>query len=156
MAIMKCISIWQPWASLKIKGIKRIETRGWPAPASLIGQRMGIASTARLKLEQVKAFKEPNFARHYAETGLPADLTELPFGKLLGTSRLVACEPHTQAFVNGLTPAEFYFGWYAEGRWAWIFEDDAELPEPVPVRGKQGLWEVPDELVLGGDPGQHR
>ena len=39
------ISIWQPYASLAIHGHKMNETRGWKAPASLIGKRFGIAAT---------------------------------------------------------------------------------------------------------------
>jgi activating signal cointegrator 1 len=26
---MKCLSLWQPWASLLVHGTKRVETRGW-------------------------------------------------------------------------------------------------------------------------------
>lgn len=26
---MKCISLWQPWASLLVAGVKKIETRSW-------------------------------------------------------------------------------------------------------------------------------
>ena len=27
---MKCLSLWQPWASLVVIGAKRFETRSWP------------------------------------------------------------------------------------------------------------------------------
>jgi hypothetical protein len=45
---MKAITLWQPWASLVAIGVKTIETRAWPAPRSLIGQRIAIHAAARL------------------------------------------------------------------------------------------------------------
>lgn len=33
MTTCKAISLWQPWASLVVAGLKRIETRSWPLPA---------------------------------------------------------------------------------------------------------------------------
>ena len=39
---MKAISLWQPWASLIAIGAKSIETRSWPAPRALIGDRIAI------------------------------------------------------------------------------------------------------------------
>ena len=39
---MKAISLWQPWASLIACEAKRIETRSWKPPQSLIGERIAI------------------------------------------------------------------------------------------------------------------
>lgn len=44
---MKAITLWQPWASLIALEVKTIETRSWPAPASLIGKRIAIHAAAR-------------------------------------------------------------------------------------------------------------
>jgi activating signal cointegrator 1 len=32
------------------------------------------------------------------------------------------------------------FGDFTPGRWAWLLDDIRPLPEPVPARGRQGLW----------------
>lgn len=32
-------------------------------------------------------------------------------------------------------------GDYEPGRFAWIFEDVIDLPEPIPAKGALGLWE---------------
>jgi hypothetical protein len=42
---VKALPLWQPWASLVEVGAKRIETRHWPAPAALLGQRIAIHAT---------------------------------------------------------------------------------------------------------------
>jgi hypothetical protein len=39
---IQAITLWQPWASLIARGLKRYETRSWAPPASLIGKRLAI------------------------------------------------------------------------------------------------------------------
>ena len=36
---------------------------------------------------------------------------------------------------------EFLFGDWQEGRFAWQFANMKPLPEPIPAKGRQGLWE---------------
>ncbi len=136
---MKALSLWQPWASLIVEGHKRIETRGWPASKHVIGQRIAIAATKTVQRAGRETFNSDVFQRHYRETGLP-HLSELPHAAVLGTAVLAACEPIDQEVVNRITPAEFFFGHYAIGRWAWHLEQ-IERFDPIPVRGAQGLWE---------------
>lgn len=86
----------------------------------------------------------------------------LPLGAILCTCNLVACVPtewcqtdpdipagynvHTRANRNivgvFLSEQEAAFGNYAPGRYAWLLEDIQPLPEPIPARGYQGLWET--------------
>ncbi len=61
---MKALSIWQPWASLIMSGHKKIETRSWPAPYSVRGQRIAIASTKTVRGEQRRAAVEDTFRLH--------------------------------------------------------------------------------------------
>jgi hypothetical protein len=42
---------------------------------------------------------------------------------------------------EGWPEAERAFGDYTPGRYAWILADVVPLEEPVPARGRQGLWE---------------
>ena len=42
------ITLHQPWASLIALGIKTVETRSWPAPARLLGQRIAVHAGKRL------------------------------------------------------------------------------------------------------------
>lgn len=44
---MKAVSLWQPWASLIACGAKTIETRSWPAPRTVVGQRIAIHAAKR-------------------------------------------------------------------------------------------------------------
>lgn len=44
------LTLWQPWASLVAEGVKTIETRSWPAPAALAGERIAIHAGAKRPL----------------------------------------------------------------------------------------------------------
>lgn len=141
---MDVISIWQPYASLAVHGFKRIETRPFPAPARMIGQRFGIASTKVIKPEQITAFNDERFAVYYAQTGL-GSLDDLPNGYLLGTVLLHSCDViRTQDDIDDLTEEEQLYGWHEIGRFQWRLRDPEVFTKPIPVRGKQGIWRWTD------------
>ena len=136
---MRVISVWQPYASLLVGGFKRIETRPFPAPSTVLGQRIGIASTKQIKPEQRAAFEDEVFARYYAETGLPG-FDDLPHGFLLGTVLVKTCDPITEDDIDDITEEEQCYGWFETGRYAWRTLEPEVFPEPIPVRGAQGIW----------------
>lgn len=137
---MKVISIWQPYASLLAHGFKLNETRSFPAPKALIGQRIGIASTKVIKPEQREPFADPTFCRYYFESNLPRRIEDLPCGYLLGTVLLHSCEPIDEEDLEEVTEEEQLYGWWKVGRYAWRMRDHKPLVEPIPVRGAQGIW----------------
>lgn len=148
---MKVISVWNPWATLLVHGFKFNETRGWAAPDSLIGQRIGIASTRIVKPEQRRAYADPVFQEAYAQTGLPP-IDQLQNGYLLGTAFLHSCDLITEEDFGDITAEEKAFGWYEPGRWAWRMRYPFLLPEPVRVRGNQGIWKWdPIDQLLSTD-----
>lgn len=137
---MKALSVWQPWASLIITGHKKIETRSWPAPYSVRGQRIALASTKAVRREQRLAAGDDAFQEQFFLTGLPR-IDDLPMGCVLGTVIISSCREVDSDLMQALQPAEEAFGWYGPGRFAWFLEDPQPLAIPVPVRGGQGLWE---------------
>lgn len=49
--------------------------------------------------------------------------------------------PDNQRFIR-----QKPYGDYSPGRFAWLLADIKPLPEPIPAKGKQGLWNwTPDE-----------
>lgn len=144
---MKVISIWQPFASLLVHGHKMVETRGWPAPASLIGKRIAIASTKNIRPEQRVHYVDPAFQRAYLKYGLPA-LDRLPHGYLLGTVLLHSCDVITVDDLDDITDDEKLFGWWTPGRFAWRVRDPVWFKHPFPVRGQQGIWDFNLEAIV--------
>lgn len=158
---MWCISLWQPWASLIAIGAKKIETRSWRAAEKHIGTVIGIhaAKTDGMlsgsgEWAAAKAFEQ-------AEYPIPLDLRTLPHGAIIAVARLVDCvrmhegngwtELHGLArLCDGTTidPPERFFGDYTPGRWAWKLDEVRALAKPVPLRGRQQLFEVDDSVIL--------
>jgi len=108
------LTLWQPWASLVMLGVKTIETRAWPAPAGLIGQRIGIHAARRIaRLGEAREAWDALPSGVYEATRstenptrFPPDgqiVDPLPLGVLLGTARLTACVPMVAAddFTTG-------------------------------------------------------
>jgi hypothetical protein len=137
---MKVISIWQPWASLIVHGLKFFETRTWPAPPSVVGQPLGIAATKNIIPAQRDAYLDPTFAEFYEMSGLPP-LEELPRGVLLGTVMLDSVELVTEDFLESITLEEQAFGWYQIDGYAWRLRHPRRLAHPIPLRGAQGIFE---------------
>lgn len=137
---MKVISIWQPWASLVVHGMKFFETRTWPAPRSVIGQTLGIAATKNITPDQRSVYADPEFQFFYEQSGLPP-LEELPRGMLLGTVTLDSIEEVTEDFIEDITLEERAFGWYQLGGYAWRLKHARPLKHPIPIKGAQGIYD---------------
>ena len=61
---------------------------------------------------------------------------------------LHSCDPITEEDLEDVTEEEKAYGWWTEGRYAWRVRDPKAFEEPVPVRGAQGIWTLPDAVVL--------
>lgn len=150
---MKVISVWQPFATLLAKGFKVYETRSWMPPKSIIGQRIGIASTKVIRPDQRAFCEQEDFKFFYDRTGLPP-LKEMPHGCLVGTAILERVELITEEFLEEISAAEMEYGWFQLGHYAWAMIDPVELAAPVPIRGQQGIYEWNGPLETQFEIGQ--
>jgi hypothetical protein len=135
---VKCISLWQPWASAVALGLKKIETRGYQ---TRLRGRFAIQA-AKYWAPSVRRFAQ----REQQAGRLPLDL---PLGAIVCTAVLVDVVPTTRLVASSMDPVERLYGNYDEGRYGWILEDVVALPQPIPFSGKQGFFNVPDELFTG-------
>lgn len=150
---------------------KRIETRSWytayRGPLAIHAAK-AIPSFAEELCETELYFK---IALRGAGIKFIGDVplkTLIPCGAVLCTCKLVDClkvrttrvvkrdgRPTRVAFLEAknslkeVTGRELAFGDYAPGRYAWILKDIKQLPEPVPARGRQNLWEWEPEVQHG-------
>lgn len=145
---MKVISIWQPFASLVVKGYKVFETRGWAPPKSIIGERIGIASTKNITREQRLYHDDDDFQRFYSNLNMPK-LIDLPHGYLLGTVIVDSFELMSPEFMDDVSNEEQAYGWWEVDRYAWRLRSPIEFIRPIAIRGQQGLYDwngvTPDE-----------
>jgi hypothetical protein len=76
---------------------------------------------------------------------------ELPLGAVIGVVRCVGCvftDDANQDTFDASDPA-VEFGLLRPGKWVWVCVDAAVLPQPVPLRGKLGLFKISSSLLAG-------
>lgn len=131
---LKVISLWQPWASLIAAGVKRHETRHWPT-----GHRGPIAIHAAKTVDMAgapDALCEAVFGQGWQHT--------LPRGGVVAVGDLVHCR-RAETIAEYLTRADLEAGNFAFGRYAWRIDKVRRLAHPIPLVGRQGLfnWHPP-------------
>ena len=179
---MRAMTIRQPWASLVVLGVKRVETRSWRAPAALIGQRIAIHASAKVP-PLVTFVGDYHVAQGSTWLHGPGVDVRMAFGAVVGSAVLTACIPMTNrnsgepdpgdgpyvtVYGDGVlglvTPpapiADFSitdqrpYGDFAPGRWAWIFTDAAPTTERCPCDGcRKGVVEADNPTSM--DLGGH-
>jgi hypothetical protein len=158
--MLKALSLTQPWATLSVYGLKKIETRSWPT-----------RYRGEFAIHAAKTF--PRWAKdiwHYDpffQNGLHSigvnSVDELPTGAIIGTAVLSMClnvggsylfteisDGQTVTAIDYRTSdrnsAEHHFGDYGDGRFMFFMEKPVVLPEPIPCKGALGFWEVPSDI----------
>jgi hypothetical protein len=53
----------------------------------------------------------------------------------------------TEDIVQGVSALERLYGDYSYGRYAWITDSFKAFDEPIPYKGSQGFFNVPDEFI---------
>jgi hypothetical protein len=80
-------------------------------------------------------------------------ISGLPLGAIIATVVLARCRQITvESSADELerrNPDEYAFGNYEPGRFAWVLRDVERLAEPVPFKGSQGIFDVPEHLLRG-------
>ena len=147
------ITVWQPWATLIAEECKPFEFRGWAAPRSLHGQRVGIHSAARkVSVAEVRGLLVRLHSKNWRSTGLKreasiallervkADLTALPLSSIVCTAELgvpVLGEILAQRMGVDLTNDSDRID---HSMWGWPLSGIERLTPPLPARGQQGFW----------------
>ena len=155
------MTLWQPWASLVVAGVKRFETRSW---ATSYRGPLAIHAAKLSAHDLVKRIGDDAYcelADIVSQNDLPSSrIPNLPRGVVLGTVELVDCHhilhwdgdgPSQRRFdrrardggpqLVDVPDAELALGDWSHWRYAWQLADPVAFTEPVPVRGSQGLWE---------------
>lgn len=136
---MKALSVRQPWAGLIVAGHKDVENRSWYTPwrgqllihaaqkiddsedsIRFIAKRLDVAE-ARIFLDRSGFFRNP--------------------GCIIGAADLWDClDPHCRHFDS-------VSQWRDPNKCGWYLHNPLLFQEPIPFRGRLGLFGAPDELV---------
>ena len=125
-----CLSMHQPWASLLVLGIKKVEGRSWYTAHR---GRLWIAAAAKAATkEEISSVEE--FYHHYYGSNLefPA---EYPTSCLLGCVEVVDClsqEEYRELDPDGESTSPFVF----------VCENPQQLVVKFPIKGKHKIWKI--------------
>lgn len=120
---LRALTLHQPWAFAICHLGKRVENRTW-APSIPIGTRIAIHAGAAYD--------------HAGALAIAARFCEgQPPPRTLAQMAIVAV-----ATLKGIT-SDSQDPWFC-GPVGWLLGDVVTLPKPVPCKGRQGLWTVPE------------
>ena len=126
-----CLSMHQPWASLLVLGIKKVEGRTWYTPHR---GRLWIAAGAKRPTEEDIQSVENMYKSLYPKKNL-AFPQEYPTGCLLGCVQLVECQSHDEykeKHPDGESESDYVF----------VCENPQELIVKFPLKGKHKIWKL--------------
>lgn len=138
-----CLSMHQPWASLLVRGVKRVEGRSWYTSHR---GRLWIAAAAKKPTPQEVAEVEDMYRHIYR--GEPAFPQDYPTGCLLGCVHLTDClsqESFREHFpdVREESASPFVF----------ICSAPHELLVKFPMKGKHKIWKMESHYHQGAKRG---
>ena len=141
---MKAISLSQPWCWAILYADKHIENRSWQPPIGMIDQQICLHAAKSWDVER------RTIGDHYVT----------PFGYLLAlgfdsapnrkdlypASAIVGLATIDRIVTVADTLPDDQKRWFF-GPFGWVLRDVRRLPTPIPCRGFQGLWHVPDDVL---------
>lgn len=133
--MLRALTLIQPWAWAVAHAGKAIENRTWPPPKWLVGQRLAIHAGMKWD-EDAVAFIEDVSGR-----APPAERTH---GAIVAIAKVAGVLEDCDVDRGGARRSA-NLEWFA-GPCGWLLEDVVAI-EPLPCKGAQGLWPVPDELL---------
>ena len=147
---MKAISLWQPWATFMAMELKKNETRHWST--SHRGPLLIHAAKRRMTRSEFTEMRytiDHHIGMNHLSYGM---LYDLPYGAILCEVDLMECQqighdncPKKNS-KNWKERAEYFFGNYDHGRYMWKTNHVKAFDIPIPFKGSQGFFNVPNEI----------
>lgn len=141
---MKAITVRQPWAGLILHGGKDVENRSRNIAGSYRGPLVVHSS---LTLATLTAADGDPWTRLYDAVGLST--SDDACGVALGVVDLVGVHPYADCDRRPF--AGFCSNWAGSGAMHLELAHPHAFAEPIPYRGRLGLWEFPDDLLRQAD-----
>ena len=124
---MKVLTIREPWASLIINGYKKYEFRSWKT--NYRGKIL-IHTSQKIEKEMLSRFKDYNL--------------NCIGGSIIGEVELTDCILVDENFNQNLRKIDniVYGRSNHVEKYAWKLENVKKYDEPIPMKGKLGLWNI--------------
>lgn len=147
---MAALTLWQPWATLIAAGVKRIETRSWRPPATVLHRPLAIHAGATIVPQ--KDIEDTELEAAIIDLMGPDWRTTIPTSAVLCTVKVVNSYRTAgyldDGYVRVWDGAKYLktktdpYGDFSSDRWLWILRDVRPMDPIFPVGGHQGVWTV--------------
>lgn len=144
---MYALTLHRPWSWAICAGWKPVENRDWRPPKYVIGEWIAIHSGSNYDPDGL------SFVQRNIPTGTNIPLGGGPDRCIIGVARVAGfvevLPDKTVKFPDGALGEklrgilEGRQGWLF-GQFGWVFDQAVGFDEPIPIRGKQKLWAVPE------------
>jgi hypothetical protein len=134
--LIPIISLWQPWASWVMMGWKTIETRTHQRFASLHGKRVGIHAAKKWDDDAHRLAWSYLTAEQLGRSDEFANLCGVSLGSVEVSYLGKLSALHSHAALIDCNDTE---------RFGLALRNPVAYLEPIPCRGKQGIWYAPYE-----------
>ena len=146
---MKGITLHQPWASAIAFKLKEYETR--PRKTNyrgLIAIHAGKTKADDKVFESLSTIPwNEHLVRPMSRKWLSVNGDDFPTGAIVAVAEISDCIAMDDDTIAAQSAQERVLGHWETGRHAYKLENIQALPKPIPVSGKQGLWNVDDETL---------
>ena len=150
---MKVLTLFQPYATLVVLGVKTIETRSWTTKHR--GEIYIHAAAAQDSIGRAR-WESPKMLKYLDQMG--CDISKigslyhhLQFGQIIGKVDIVGVTPaseYKEYALDAEVKREMYMGDLSEGRFAWMLEHAVKFPYGTFVRGQQRIWECKEPVLV--------
>lgn len=145
---IKGLTLWEPWATFISRGLKKYETRSWGTQYR--GDLLIHAADRKVDRQglinfQIGMGKESELVPHLVD--LFMDYMTFPRGCIVARVRLTDCIRITTDWADQQSDLELVLGDWTPGRYAWKCERVYRFNNPVPCKGRQGLWSPTPETL---------
>jgi hypothetical protein len=151
---MKALTVKQPWAHMIAHCGKDVENRSWPVPGDPVlvnhvgelaihaGARSGWDEDGEFGPLAQDAWKHQG----YLAAHLARDSEWITFSAIVAVAEGVVCHHATDCAGPALVGDVLCSPWAAWGQFHWSWKALRVLASPVPCRGHQKLWTVPEDI----------
>ena len=128
------LTLIRPWLWAFLHGGKRCENRTWRPPETIVGGYLALHSGLKFDRGTALAMRDGLYGARAKM--VPLEDGEHPSGVIGAVARLTGYHLHADDY-----PSDYEFGPVV-----WRTPVVFPLPKPVPCRGAQGLWKLPDDV----------
>ena len=148
-----CLTMHQPWASLLVYGIKRIEGRTWP---TRYRGRLWIHAARKAPEPETIESCRAQYTALYAMDGVEEEggvawPSSYPTSCLIGCVELVGCVD--QDTLQQLSPLSDSLRAESESAQCWLCEAPHRLIVPFAMPGQHKLWKLEKKVVTNATMG---